>query len=157
MEWAVPQDKVGVVLTELQAWIVNSGFPAHFPVEVRFVKGDDIYLSPAYGRDSCYINIIMYRPYNKYVPNEKYWDTFEHIVASVGGRPHWAKDHKYGGGDFDVLYPKWSTFCQVRERLDPNGMFLNDNLQRVFSKASYAAQTSPTMSSVRTDLWERER
>lgn len=28
---------------------------AHFPIEVRFVKGDDIWLSPAYGEDKCYI------------------------------------------------------------------------------------------------------
>ena len=30
-------------------------------VEVRFVKGDDIYLSPCHGQDTCYINIISYR------------------------------------------------------------------------------------------------
>ena len=55
------RDKVGVVLTELDSWILENKFPAHFPVEVRFVKADNIYLSPSYGRDSCYINIIMYR------------------------------------------------------------------------------------------------
>lgn len=136
MEWAIPRDKVGVVLTELNAWIANNGFPAHFPVEVRFVKGDDIYLSPAYGRDSCYINIIMYRPYNKYVKNERYWDAFEQIVASVSGRPHWAKDHKYTSKQFSQLYPKWNEFCRIREKLDPNGMFLNTNLERIFGKSS---------------------
>ena len=30
-------------------------------VEVRFVAKDDIYLSPAFGRDVCFIGIIMYR------------------------------------------------------------------------------------------------
>ena len=30
-------------------------------VEVRFVAKDDIYLSPAYGQDVCYIGIIMFR------------------------------------------------------------------------------------------------
>ena len=55
------REKVGVVLTELHSWISSRGFPAHFPVEVRFVKQDNIYLSPCYGQDSCYINIIMYR------------------------------------------------------------------------------------------------
>ncbi|XP_070200311.1 L-gulonolactone oxidase-like [Littorina saxatilis] len=142
MEWAIPREKVGVVLTEINSWIQTNGFPAHFPVEVRFVKEDDIYLSPAYGRDSCYINIIMYRPYDRYVSNEKYWDVFERIVATVGGRPHWAKDHKYGGEDFKALYPKWGEFCQLRKKLDPNGMFLNANLEQVFGKSSGQSKSS---------------
>ena len=35
-----------------------------FVVEVRFVAKDDIYLSPAFGRDICFIGIIMYRYVN---------------------------------------------------------------------------------------------
>ena len=55
------RDKTALVLFERRNWILHSQFPAHFLVEVRFVKGDDILLSPAYGWDACYINIIMYR------------------------------------------------------------------------------------------------
>ena len=54
-------EKTAVVLFELKTWLDNSSFKAHFPVEVRFVKGDDLLLSPAQGRDSCYINIVAYR------------------------------------------------------------------------------------------------
>ena len=63
----------------------------HFPVEVRFVQADEIYLSPASGRDSCYINVIMYRPYGKHVEYQSYWDAYEKIMREAGGRPHWAK------------------------------------------------------------------
>lgn len=55
------------------------------------MKQDDIYLSPAYGRDSTYINIIMYRPYGKDVPYQEYWNQYENIMKSALGRPHWAK------------------------------------------------------------------
>ena len=55
------REKTAHALYELKAWIENNGFPAHFPVEVRFAKGDYLMLSPSHGRDSCYINIIMYR------------------------------------------------------------------------------------------------
>ncbi|GFR69390.1 L-gulono-gamma-lactone oxidase [Elysia marginata] len=41
-------------------------------------------------------------------------------------------DHKFSGAEFQSLYPKWKEFCQAREKLDPNGMFLNTNLERVF-------------------------
>ena len=30
-------------------------------VEVRFVKRDDIYMSPCYEQDTCFINVISYR------------------------------------------------------------------------------------------------
>jgi len=39
----------------LRNLIEQNGFKVHFPVEIRFVKGDDIWLSPAYGGDKCYI------------------------------------------------------------------------------------------------------
>ncbi|KAL5006790.1 hypothetical protein ScPMuIL_015596 [Solemya velum] len=132
MEWAIPREKTALVLKDIEAWIINSNFPAHFPIEVRFVKADDIYLSPAYGRETCYINIIMYRPYNKYVPFEEYWNAFADIVLKVGGRPHWAKDHSLTADRLRSLYPGWDRFCQLRLQYDPNGMFLNANLERVF-------------------------
>ncbi|XP_041366843.1 L-gulonolactone oxidase-like [Gigantopelta aegis] len=136
MEWAIPRDKTAVVLYDLKNWITANKFPAHFPVEVRFVKGDNLFLSPAYGQEACFINIIMYRPYNKFVKNEEYWEAFQKIVAQVGGRPHWAKDHKYKREHFEKLYPKFGEFCKIREKLDPNGMFLNANLDRVFGKGT---------------------
>ncbi|XP_035827092.1 L-gulonolactone oxidase isoform X2 [Aplysia californica] len=131
-EWAIPKENTGVVLYKLKDWIEQNGFYAHFPVEVRFVRADDIYLSPCYQQDSCYINIIMYRPFNKLVDHESYWTAYESIMAEHGGRPHWAKAHKYTGLQFQKIYPKWKEFCAIREKLDPNGMFLNANLERVF-------------------------
>jgi L-gulonolactone oxidase len=131
MEWAIPQSETKKVLYELKNWIEEHSFPAHFPVEVRFVKKDDIWLSPAYGRESCYINIVMYRPYGKLVPHDDYWGAFEGIVRSVGGRPHWAKDHALGRDELQYLYPKYEDFCELRAKLDPTGVFMNNYLQRV--------------------------
>ena len=132
MEWSIPVEQTATVLLQLNDWFKNSKFPAHFPIEVRFVKGDDIYLSPAFGRDSCYINIISYRPYGKVIPHQEYWDAFQDIVLNVGGRPHWAKDHTITATEFPAMYSKWNDFCRIRHKLDPNGMFLNNNLKRVF-------------------------
>ena len=36
-------------------------FSLYFAVEVRFVKKDDIFMSPCYEQDVCFINIIAYR------------------------------------------------------------------------------------------------
>lgn len=131
MEWAFPREKTVSVIEELKQWIDTTGFKAHFPIEIRFTKADDIYLSPCYGQDSCYINIVSFRPYGKEVPHERYWKAFQHIVFKAGGRPHWAKDHTLTSEALSAMYPCWKQFQSVRQRLDPDGMFTNANLERV--------------------------
>ena len=95
------------MLTELRRFLdTNPDVRVHFPVEVRFVAADEIYLSPAYGRDSCYINIIMYRPFGKHVPFKSWWNAYEKIVREAGGRPHWAKVRQsYLCPDFVLTLP----------------------------------------------------
>ena len=34
--------------------------------------------------------------------------------------------------DLAPLYPMWERFLDVRERLDPRGVFLNDHLRELF-------------------------
>ncbi|RWS27066.1 L-gulonolactone oxidase-like protein [Leptotrombidium deliense] len=120
-EWSIPR-----------RYINASNIHAHFPVEVRFVKADDIYLSPAYGRDSCYINVIMYRPYGKHVDKDEYWNNYEQIMRECGGRPHWAKAHTVTAVDFVKMYPYFRAWALVRKRIDPLNMFGNAYLDRVF-------------------------
>lgn len=55
-------EKTKEALLELKAALENNPkMVAHYPVEVRFARGDEIWLSPCFQRDSCYMNIIMYR------------------------------------------------------------------------------------------------
>ncbi|KAI8069913.1 D-arabinono-1,4-lactone oxidase-domain-containing protein, partial [Gongronella butleri] len=90
-EWAIDWNDAPAALRELNEFINNNDLKVHFPVEIRFVDEDDIWLSPAYGRKTCYIGVIMYRPYGKPVPYKKYWKAYEDIMRKYGGRPHWAK------------------------------------------------------------------
>eukprot|EP00079_Xenopus_tropicalis_P025912 XP_012819552.1 PREDICTED: L-gulonolactone oxidase-like [Xenopus tropicalis] len=118
---------------QLKDWLEkNPHVVAHFPVEVRFARGDDILMSPCYHRDSCYMNIIMYRPYGKDVPHQEYWVEYENIMKKVGGRPHWAKAHTCTRKDFEKMYPAFGKFKGIREKLDTTGMFLNAYLEKVF-------------------------
>ncbi|MGH0160191.1 UNVERIFIED_CONTAM: hypothetical protein FKN15_038964, partial [Acipenser sinensis] len=132
-DWAVPIGKTKEALLQLKAWLENNQtVVAHFPVEVRFARGDNILLSPCFQRDSCYMNIIMYRPYGKEVPRDQYWAAYEEIMQNAGGRPHWAKAHSCTRKDFQRMYPGFQKFCSIREQLDPTGMFLNSYLEKVF-------------------------
>ncbi|KAF9192766.1 hypothetical protein BGZ51_004934 [Haplosporangium sp. Z 767] len=114
----------------------ETALKVHFPIEIRFVKKDDVWLSPAYGVDSCYIGIIMYRPYGKPVPYKRFWAGFEQIMASFEGRPHWAKAHSVTYEGLVHSYPKMEAFSEIRQKLDPEGMFLNNYLRRHFVPTS---------------------
>ncbi|EHB14250.1 L-gulonolactone oxidase [Heterocephalus glaber] len=132
-DWAIPREKTKEALLELKSMLeAHPKVMAHYPVEVRFTRGDDILLSPCSQRDSCYMNIIMYRPYGKDVPRLDYWLAYETIMKKFGGRPHWAKAHNCTRKDFEKMYPAFPKFCSIREKLDPTGMFLNSYLEKVF-------------------------
>ncbi|XP_028394174.1 L-gulonolactone oxidase-like isoform X2 [Dendronephthya gigantea] len=129
-EWAIPREKTPYVLRQLKNWLDESHFYAHMPVEVRFVAKDDIYLSPAFGRDVCFIGIIMYRPYGKLVAHEDYWNFYEDLMLSAGGRPHWGKAHKLGFQALRKIYPSFDDFRNVCAKLDPDRLFVNEYLER---------------------------
>jgi FAD/FMN-containing dehydrogenase len=61
-----------------------------------------------------------------------YFGEVEKILVKYGGRPHWGKLHNLNASDFKKSYPRWDNFLDVRAQLDPNGLFLNDYLKRLF-------------------------
>jgi L-gulonolactone oxidase len=60
-EWAIPLEKAPEAIRRIDQFIQSSELKVHFPVEIRFVDGDDVWMSPSYGRKTCYIGVIMYR------------------------------------------------------------------------------------------------
>ncbi|MBS1964134.1 MAG: FAD-binding protein [Bdellovibrionales bacterium] len=129
MEYSVPAERMSDVVRELMAMIERDRVRVHFPIECRFVKGDDIFLSPAHGRDSAYIAVHSY----KGMPHADYFRRAEAIFRNHGGRPHWGKMHTLTGKELGALYPKWEAFKEIRAKLDPKGVFLNDQLRSFFA------------------------
>lgn len=125
MEYSVPAEEGEDVFQSIQE--IAEQHDVQFPVEYRYVAGDDIPLSPAYGRDSVYIAVHKY--YRK--PYEDFFQECEEIFRDHGGRPHWGKHHYLDSTILRDLYPEWSLFMDVRERLDPEGVFINEYLERV--------------------------
>jgi FAD-linked oxidoreductase len=128
MEYNLPIEKFNDVFEEIKECIKKNNFKTLFPIEIRFVKGDNIWLSPAYGRDSVYFAIHTYIQ-EEYRP---YFNAIEAIFKNHGGRPHWGKWHSLKDQDFEKVYPKWNEFKVLREKLDPKGRFLNEHLKNVF-------------------------
>lgn len=132
MEYAVPRAEATNVLHRLMQLIDDTGLLVSFPVEVRFTAADDIWLSTANGRETCYIAIHMFQG----VPYEQYFRGFEAIVDEVGGRPHWGKLHYQTAATLRPRYEHWDDFIAVRNRLDPDGRFANAYLDRVLGPVS---------------------
>jgi FAD/FMN-containing dehydrogenase len=129
MEYNVPATRFPDVLDEIRALMARWRFNVHFPIECRFVRGDDIWLSPAYARDSAYIAVHMYRG----MPYHAYFAAIEEVFRRYDGRPHWGKLHTLGPRDLAARYPHWSDFLRVRAALDPRGTFLNGYLRTLFA------------------------
>jgi len=93
----------------------------------RTIAADDGFLSPYQGRDTMTISFLQ----NNTLPYKEYFEDIEHILRSYGGRPHWGKQHTLKAGDLRPLYPMWDHFAEIRERMDPDGVFLNDYLREL--------------------------
>ncbi|MUT66487.1 D-arabinono-1,4-lactone oxidase [Paenibacillus sp. NEAU-GSW1] len=128
MEYNLPAEAMKPVIEEMRAEQKRGRYRVHFPIECRYAKGDDIWLSPAHGRDSAYIAVHMY----KGMPHEDYFAAMERIFLRHGGRPHWGKMHSLQAEQLKALYPKWESFAEVREKLDPERIFLTDYMQKLF-------------------------
>ena len=131
MEYAIPRAEAPGVLRRVREFIDRSGLTISFPIEVRFTAADDIPLSTAHGRETCYIAVHVYRG----TPHEQYFRGVEAIMDEVGGRPHWGKMHYQTAATLAPRYPRWDDFQRARRRVDPEGRFANAYLDRVLGRA----------------------
>ena len=99
-----------------------------FPLEFRFVKGDDIWISPFYQQDSISISVHQYHKQDPRL----IFDIVEPIFQKYKGRPHWGKMHSMTAIQLRDLYPKWDDFLALRQQLDPERKFLNPYLEQLF-------------------------
>lgn len=126
-EWAFPRAALADVLGELKTWVDTHDELISFPVECRVAAADDVWLSTAYERESCYIAVHRYHRQAK----GAYFDAFEAIATEHGGRPHWGKMHSRDADFLRGAYPRLGDFLAVRDRVDPVRIFGNPYLERV--------------------------
>jgi L-gulono-1,4-lactone dehydrogenase len=134
MEYGIPREHAVEAVRAVRALIEEGGHRVSFPIEVRFVAPDDIPLSMAYGRETCFVAVHQARG----VPYEPYFRGVEAIMDRFAGRPHWGKLHFQSAATLAPRYPEWARFSAVRARLDPDGVFANDYLDRVLGPVTAA-------------------
>jgi len=127
MEYAIPREHAADAIRAIREAVQSRRLPVSFPIEVRFVAPDDALLSPAGGRDTCYIAVHVFDR----MEFEPYFRIVEGIMDGFGGRPHWGKRHFQTAETLRPRYPEWDRFQRVRARLDPEGRFGNAEIDRV--------------------------
>ncbi|HEY9365823.1 MAG TPA: D-arabinono-1,4-lactone oxidase [Agromyces sp.] len=89
--------------------------------EVRSVRGDDLWLSPAYGADVVGIHFTWKR---EQTAVEALLPTIEAALPETA-RPHWGKVFTLDADEVRRRYPRWADFAALRERFDPEARFRN--------------------------------
>jgi len=127
MEYTVPAEAGPACLREILATIREREIPVVFPIEYRYVKQDDVWLSMFHDRDGCSISVHQYADQD----HTAYFAAIEPIFWKYDGRPHWGKLHTLDATRLAALYPRWKDFTTLREALDPAGRLLNPHLRAV--------------------------
>jgi FAD/FMN-containing dehydrogenase len=125
-EWSVGVEQGPDAVRELARLIDDRGLRVNFIQELRVVGADQAWLSPAHGRDSCYIGA--------YIGHGRDADAFIAgfcaAMRASGARPHWGKEMEASAAYLAGVYPQMGRFLQLRRELDPHGVFDNAFLRR---------------------------
>jgi L-gulonolactone oxidase len=127
MEYALPVANAPDTLRAIRRIVEEGDISTTLPIEVRFVERDDSLMSPARGRDVCYIGVSTQ-------PNaNEVYARVEPLFKEAGGRPHWGKHFQLSRKEVEAMYPdSHAKFCQIRRQLDPKGVFLNTLSKQLF-------------------------
>jgi FAD/FMN-containing dehydrogenase len=128
LEYMVPAAYGREALEAVRSLMRNRHPEQISPVQVRWQKADDAFLSASYQRDTMSISVsgqvgTVYEPFLR----ELDWE-----LQQFQARPHWGKIHFLTRDRVEELYPKYEDFQQIRRQFDPRGIFLNDHLRELF-------------------------
>jgi FAD/FMN-containing dehydrogenase len=128
-EWAFDYRDARDLLKKYRDLLSSSGHTYNFIQEIRFTRGDDFWLSPAYERDSIWLSM-----YN--MDRADRWDDqlarFEAFAMARGGRPHWGKEASFDPSYLQKVWPRLEELRQLTRAYDPEAKFVNAWVEGIF-------------------------
>ena len=125
-EWLIPMEHAREGL-ERVVRLIEDALKVNFILELRFIRGDDSWMSTAYGGDRCAIGA--------YITDSRYQEAYFAQVADalrdLDARPHWGKEASFTPEDITRLYPEAERWRGLARELDPDGLFRNRYLDAV--------------------------
>lgn len=101
--------------------------PLLYATEIRTIAASDLWLDPAYGRDSVGIHFTWKRDQAAVLA---VLPAIEAALAPFAPRPHWGKLFTLEAADLGDRYEKLADFRWMADYFDPRGVFRNDYLRR---------------------------
>ncbi len=96
--------------------------------EIRTVAADDLWLSPAYGRDTVGFHFTFLRDEPAVLA---LLAEIEAAIADCDPRPHWGKLFVADAAALTAAHPRLADFRALATRMDPEHVFRNDYLNRL--------------------------
>ncbi|MGX6601644.1 D-arabinono-1,4-lactone oxidase [Micromonosporaceae bacterium Da 78-11] len=120
-EFYVPREQAAAALAAVRE-LGDLLAPVLQVSELRTVRGDDLWLSPAYGRDSVTLHFTWVKNWALVRP---VLAELEKALQPFRPRPHWAKLTTRTGSDIAAQYPRRADFERHLYEVDPTGKFRN--------------------------------
>lgn len=125
-EYFVPRERA----VEALAAIFSLGeaiFPHLLISEIRSIRKDSLWLSPAYLRDSIAIHFTWKQDWENV---QKLLPVIENKLRPFGVRPHWGKLFTLEPAHLQEQYERMEDFSVLMKKMDPQGKFVNDFLKK---------------------------
>jgi xylitol oxidase len=123
-EYLVPREHAAAAIDAIYD-IADVVRPALQVSELRTVAADNLWMSPAYQRDSLAVHFTWLPDEARVLPAVA---AVERQLAPFAPRPHWGKIFSMEPDTVRASYPRADDFLALATRLDPGGVFRNDYL-----------------------------
>ena len=130
-EAAMPMPRAPEAVDRIVRMIERERLIVNMPVEIRFVRGDDAWLSPAHGSDTCQIGAYCQGP-----RASPYFAAFWREMRAISARPHWGKELDHQADEVAALWPMLPAFMKLRDELDADGVFASEFLARTLGRTT---------------------
>ena len=124
----VPREQAREAIVELLGIAQASPCPPTTTI-LRAHKSDDCLIS--FSEDGYSLNWEIHPKKRHIEASRRVVDRLIDATAKRGGKIHLAKDQVLKPEQFYRIYPRYRELLQIKERLDPEGMFTSDLARRV--------------------------
>ena len=136
-EYLVPLER-GRAALEAVADVRSLIAPVLLVSELRAIAADDLWLSPAQGRDSLAIHFTWAPDADAVTPVVA---AVEAALAPFAARPHWGKVFGVEPEVVRGLYPRWADFAELLDTYDPAGRLRGDFVGAFFPTSGGVSTT----------------
>lgn len=130
-EYFVPREHAVEAIQALNA-LHEDITPLLFVSEIRTMTGDNLWLSPAYGRDTVAFH-FTWKP--MWAEIQPVLQKIEAALDQYDVRPHWGKVYMMSAETVKSRYERFDDFAALVKEYDPEGKFQNEFLKAYFADA----------------------